>query len=122
MSNPSIERTSLCWLRQPKDAAHVERQSASRPLLERAIANRRNTTWLDVQHQYLVIAQRVPQRPALHALAAMAAVAVTAATGRTHRRPTRRRAAVVVDPAAVQGHAGRELVRQFRTRWPKCSH
>ena len=31
-------------------------------------------------------------------------------------------AEAVVDPAAVQGHAGRELVRLSRTHWPKCSH
>ncbi len=43
-------------------------------------------------------------------------------------RPTPRRAAagvaraVAADPAAVQGHAGRERVRPCRTRLPKCSH
>ncbi|MEQ1837735.1 MAG: hypothetical protein ABL858_05280 [Candidatus Nitrotoga sp.] len=70
----------------------------------------------------MVIAQRALRRPALHVLAAMAATVATAAMGHTRRRPTPRWAAAVVDPAAVQGHAGRELVRLSRTHWPKCSH
>lgn len=69
----------------------------------------RITTWLDVQHQYMVIAQRAVARPALHAVAAMAATAViaaTAGTGRTHPRPTPRRgvagaAGAAADPAAA---------------------
>jgi hypothetical protein len=52
----------------------------SNPQLERATINGRIAKWLDAQHQYTDIAQRVGQRHAPHAVAALAA------TG--HIRPT----------------------------------
>jgi hypothetical protein len=72
--------------------------------------------WLNAQHQYMAIARRAVQRPALHVVAALAA------TGRIRLRPIRirptprRRAAaaaraVSAGQAAVEGHAGRDPVR-----------
>lgn len=82
-----------------------------------------SVTWLDVQHRYWAIAQRALQRPALHA------VAVTAATGRTRPRPTTLRrgsagaaGAVAAVPAAAQGRGGRDPVRPWCTRLPRCGH
>lgn len=48
-----------------------------------------SSTWLDAQHPSGAIAQRQPQRIALHAVAATGVMA-TAATVRTRPRPTRR--------------------------------
>ena len=68
------------------------------------------------------------QRTALHVVAAMAATAATAATGRTRPRPTPRRGAAgaagaaAAGPAAAQGRAGREPVRPWCTRLPRCGH
>ena len=74
----------------------------------------------------MAIAQRVVERPALYAVAAVAA---TAATGPTRPRPSLRRreagaagTAAAGRLAAAQGRAGRQLVRPWYTRLPKCSH
>ena len=55
-------------------------------------------------------------------------MAATAATSRTRPRPTPRRGAAgaagaaAAGPAAAQGRAGREPVRPWRTRLPRCGH
>ena len=74
----------------------------------------------------MAIAQRAVERPAPHAVAAIAAMA---ATGRTRTRPTPRRgaagavgAASAGRGAAAHGRAGREPVRPWCTRLPRCGH
>ena len=68
----------------------------------------------------MAIAQRAVQRPAPHVVAALAA------TRRIRIRPTpRRRAAaaagaVSAGPAAAEGRAGREQVRPWCIRLPRC--
>lgn len=85
-----------------------------------------SATWPDAQLQYGAIARRVGQRPAPYAVAVLAATAVTAATGRTRPHPTPRLGAAkasegaVADPAAAQDRAGREQVRPWYTRLPRC--
>ena len=84
------------------------------------------TTWLDAQHRQEVIAQQARRLTAPHVVAAMAA------TGQTPTRPhpilrlatagVAMAIVVVAGPAAVQGRAGRNQVRSYRTRPPKCSH
>jgi len=82
-----------------------------------------SATWPDAQLQYGATARRVGQRPAPYAVAVLAATAVT---GRTRSHPTPRLGAVeapegaVADPAAAQGRAGREQVRPWYTRLPRC--
>lgn len=85
--------------------------------------------WLGAQHQYMAIAQRAVERPALHAVAPPVA---TAATGRPRTRPRTRptphrgavgaAGAASAGPAAAEGPDGREPVRLWRTRLPRCEH
>lgn len=82
--------------------------------------------WLDAQHQYVDTTPRPLPLPAPHAAIAVATAMV--ATAAVTARPTPRRAAAAVAIAAaavvvvaVQGRAGREVVRLSRTHRPKCS-
>ena len=87
-----------------------------------------SSPWLDAQHQYVGIAQRAVERNAQRAVAA------ATATGR-HTRPIRRpiplptahrlasaAEAAAEEAAAAQGRAGRQPVRQCRTRLLRCAH
>jgi hypothetical protein len=86
-------------------------------LPERVITNRRITTWQDAQHQYMAIAQRAVERPALYAVAVIAAIATM---NHSRTRLTLRHGAVQeVAPAAAQSRAGREQVRPWCTRLPR---
>lgn len=77
--------------------------------------------WLDAQHLYWAIEQRVVKLTALHAVAATEDT-VAVGTPRIRPRPTPRRlaawaaGAVAAVPAAAQGRGGREPVRRCRTR------
>lgn len=94
----------------------------SESLLERTITNGRNTTWLDVQRQYVDIVQRPQPRLALHAVTAVAVAMVVMA-------PTPRRAApglviavavAAAGPAAAQGRAAAGDHRASRSKTPRA--
>lgn len=73
----------------------------------------------------MAIAQRALLRPALSAATATAVTAATCCTRHHPTRPsrlTRRRGAAAAGPAAARGRAGREPVRSWYTRLPRCGH